>query len=145
VLCSNFVYHLVGFAVSAFLIIEGYGTYAYEYILLENTINDRTIQGLSTKTKSKMYECVTCPYDDYRKFVNYYGKVRTKWVNAKRRKIPPLTRLTSATTHLCSLTMPTTGLSKHSKANRRPIASTGIKNLVYSALRVKRVRYYLLL
>jgi len=62
------------FAAGGQLSIEGSPErYNYTYNVFEDNDNARTIQGFSTGAKDKMYDCATCPYSDYEKFVEYYG------------------------------------------------------------------------
>jgi len=46
--------------------------------------NGRKLAGFSTGAKGKMYECTNCPYDDYKKFYDYYGSFTyaDDWVTA---------------------------------------------------------------
>lgn len=48
--------------------------YGYVYNVTTQNLNYRTIQGFSTEAKAKMAECANCPYPDYKKFTDYYGK-----------------------------------------------------------------------
>lgn len=59
-------------------------TFAYAYDPEFDNSNGRTIQGFSTGAKAQMYDCQTCPYLDYEKFVSYYGQFdyADRWVTA---------------------------------------------------------------
>eukprot|EP00978_Attheya_sp_CCMP212_P024300 scaffold76138_cov53-Attheya_sp.AAC.1 len=73
------------FAAGGSISIEGTPqTYNYTYNVFEDNDNARTIQGFSTGAKDKMYDCPTCPYVDYKKFVDYYGSFdyANQWVLA---------------------------------------------------------------
>jgi hypothetical protein len=73
-----------GFADSGTLAITGVGTVTYTYNKRQHNQNGRTIQGFSTAAQDKMFDCPDCPYPDYQKFYNYYGKhdYADKWVQA---------------------------------------------------------------
>ncbi|CAB9514269.1 expressed unknown protein [Seminavis robusta] len=65
--------------------IDELGSFDYEYEILEDNYNARTIQSFSTKAKEKMYDCNEgCPYSVYKKFYNYYGvhDYADQWVQA---------------------------------------------------------------
>jgi hypothetical protein len=62
-----------GFASTGQLIIEGEGTFEYNYSQLEANVNKRTLQGFSTDAEDKMDKCKNCPYVTYEKFYQYYG------------------------------------------------------------------------
>jgi len=56
----------------------------YSYNIREDTKSDRTLQRFSTDSESQMWSCKNCPYDDYQKFVNYYGEsdYANQWIIA---------------------------------------------------------------
>jgi len=65
---------VIGFATSGSVEIGGLGMFEYNYEVLKDTYNERSLQGFSTKAQEKMYACDTgCPYSIYMKFYNYYG------------------------------------------------------------------------
>ena len=64
----------IGFAQSATIIIHGYGSYAYTYNAYRDNINFRSFKRFSTDAEEAMYTCPTCPYPDYLKFQEYFGK-----------------------------------------------------------------------
>jgi hypothetical protein len=64
-----------GFTQSGFLsFVDEKVDYGYVYNVTAQNLNYRTIQGFSTEAKAKMANCETCPYPDYKKFTDYYGK-----------------------------------------------------------------------
>ena len=50
------------------------GNLGYTYNITTRNFNFRTISGFSKDAKEEMFNCQNCPYDDYTKFFNYYGK-----------------------------------------------------------------------
>lgn len=56
----------------------------YSYNVESATKNGRTLQGFSTAAQDKMWSCANCPYDDYKKFYDYYGKFdyANQWIMA---------------------------------------------------------------
>jgi hypothetical protein len=48
-------------------------SYSYVYDIEQDNFNGRTIQGFSTDGFAQMYNCTTCPYEAFNKFVEYYG------------------------------------------------------------------------
>jgi len=61
------------FAASGSMTVNGSVEVMYQYDVLSNNINKRSIQGFSTAAQKKMGECTNCPYKMYEKFYNYYG------------------------------------------------------------------------
>lgn len=55
------------------LIINGQ-TFSYNYDVLSDNGNERTLAGFSTEAEEKMYRCENCPYVTYEKFYQYYGE-----------------------------------------------------------------------
>jgi len=53
-------------------------SYGYSYNVTKDNINDRTIQGFSTKAENRMEDCDTgsCPMPHFQTFRNYYGKCK---------------------------------------------------------------------
>jgi hypothetical protein len=46
----------------------------YTYNISTGNLNGRTLQDFSTNAEALMWNCSGgCPYDDFRKYVNYYG------------------------------------------------------------------------
>ena len=56
----------------------------YEYKLVEDNYNGRTVQKFSSNAKEEMWDCPNCPYSEYEKFVNYYDvhDYGDQWVQA---------------------------------------------------------------
>ncbi len=48
-------------------------TYNYTYDVNKDNVNGRTIMGFSTNALDEMWNCTTCPYETFNKYVNYYG------------------------------------------------------------------------
>jgi hypothetical protein len=46
----------------------------YKYDVTQGNLNYRTIEGFSKEAREKMWDCETCPYPEYEKFVKYYGR-----------------------------------------------------------------------
>jgi hypothetical protein len=59
-------------------------TLAYNYDVLANNGNERSLAGFSTDAEEKMYRCENCPYVTYNKFYQYYGEFdyAHQWVMA---------------------------------------------------------------
>ena len=69
-----FILYYLGFAENGLLVVDGVSEpLTYEYDVNNDNRNGRTIQGFSTQAKLKMNDCHNCPYDDYQKFIDYYG------------------------------------------------------------------------
>jgi len=71
------------FAPDGTIEIDGLGEFRYQYDVLKNNKNDRSIQSFSVEAKEKMYSCDgpcpykdymngSSPYKDYMRFVRYY-------------------------------------------------------------------------
>ena len=57
----------------------------YEYNTNFDNVNGRTIQGFSLFAEKEMASCgKNCPYQDFAKFLNYYGEYdyADKWIQA---------------------------------------------------------------
>ena len=66
----------IGFEASGRLMVSGFSNpLEYTYSVLDNNVHKRTIQTLSLHTKENFYECPNCPYEDYSKFIDYYGRL----------------------------------------------------------------------
>jgi hypothetical protein len=75
----------LGYAAQGRLIVTGFGSpLDYTYIILENNINGRTIKGFSVDARERMFLCDSCPYEDYQKFIDYYGEFNyaDQWITA---------------------------------------------------------------
>jgi hypothetical protein len=64
------------------------GSYSYEYNVLEDNDNERTLQSLSTDAEEDMLVCDTCPHRTFTKFFNYYKvpDYADRWVTAAFQK-----------------------------------------------------------
>jgi len=49
-------------------------TFHYTYNISESNHNDRTLIDLSKRAESRMWSCSHCPFEDFEKYYNYYGK-----------------------------------------------------------------------
>ena len=70
---------------SGMLDMEGMGNVGYTYSLLDDNMNGRSFSGWSTTAESTMGSCDGgCPYSDFAKFKNYYGRSDyvNEWVTA---------------------------------------------------------------
>ncbi len=56
----------------------------YTYNIRQDNFNGRTIQKFSALAKQEMWDCDSCPYPDYAKFVNYYDAYEygDQWIEA---------------------------------------------------------------
>jgi hypothetical protein len=65
--------------------VDGSDALTYSYDVEADNKNGRTIAGFSTGAESKMYKrCPGCPYDEYKKYFDYYGvfDYANEWVLA---------------------------------------------------------------
>ena len=68
---------LIGFAEEGRIQIPDRGISAnFSYDVLRNNINYRSFQKESLYSRSRLWDCNNCPKPDYKKFVDYYGRVR---------------------------------------------------------------------
>mmetsp|Transcript_7559 Transcript_7559/g.15684 ORF Transcript_7559/g.15684 Transcript_7559/m.15684 type:complete len:511 (+) Transcript_7559:105-1637(+) len=65
-------------------------SYSYTYNLVTENQNGRTIQGFSTEAEDKMHKCTNCPYEEFLKYYNYYGKFdyANQWILAALEGLP---------------------------------------------------------
>jgi hypothetical protein len=75
----------LGYAADGRMLVTGFDTpLNYTYNILQNNVNGRTIKGFSEDARDKMQLCASCPYEDYTKFMDYYGEFdyADQWITA---------------------------------------------------------------
>ena len=73
-----------GFVESGEIVLPGLQGLPYTYSILDDNINGRTLQNLSTDAKRTMWSCPQCPYAEYYLFYDYYAKFdyANQWIQA---------------------------------------------------------------